>query len=80
MRGANAGGEIDLSHQEMFTTFAAAEQMEKHKKDEVKTTNTANAWSTAGAPASRPGAYVAPKTDAWVRPSPQREERRSGRS
>ncbi|GMR38710.1 hypothetical protein PMAYCL1PPCAC_08905 [Pristionchus mayeri] len=81
MRGANVGGRsISVTRQEMFTTFAAAEQMEKHKKDEVETTNTANAWSTAGAPASRPGAYVAPKTDAWVRPSPPREERRSARS
>lgn len=41
----------------MFPTFAAAEQIEKHKKDEVKTT----AWSTAGAPAARPGAYVPPR-------------------
>ncbi|GMR40970.1 hypothetical protein PMAYCL1PPCAC_11165 [Pristionchus mayeri] len=74
MRGANAGGKIDLSNQEMFPTFAAAEQIEKHKKDEVKTTNTANAWSTAGAPASRPGVYQAPKSDAWVRPSAREKD------
>lgn len=73
MRGQMGGGKIDLTNQEMFPTFAAAEQIEKHKKDEVKST----AWSTAGAPPSRPGAYVPPRTDAWstARPAGGTRER-----
>ncbi|GMS87380.1 hypothetical protein PENTCL1PPCAC_9555 [Pristionchus entomophagus] len=59
--GSGPGGKIDLTNQEMFPTFAAAEQIEKHKKDEVKT----GAWSTATAPSTRTGAYAAPRSDPW---------------
>ncbi|GMT17955.1 hypothetical protein PFISCL1PPCAC_9252 [Pristionchus fissidentatus] len=65
LRGSGVGfgnKGIDLTNQEMFPTFAAAEQIEKHKKDEVK-----SAWTTAGPKTTetRPGAYVAPRGPAW---------------
>ena len=44
----------------MFPTFAAAEQIEKHKKDDVK-----NAWTTAGANQSGGGA---PKPNTYQPP------------
>lgn len=72
----NTGGRIDINNQEMFPTFAAAEQIEKHNKEETK-------WSTAGkkdepAPAAKPGVYVPPRGDAWgtgpVRSTRDRED------